>query len=111
LPINARIARRGIAQTQGISQAELAEYHTLRTQRDQLDADLKVRRDDLVKRIKDGASTEPGDFRAEVRSYLQQKLTAKSLEQVLGSAEVEALKSRVAPTYRNDLHVTLNPLW
>jgi hypothetical protein len=93
----------------GISQAELAEYHALMTQKKQVERALEVRRAALIERINDGASIEPGQFRAEVRSYTQQRLTAEALEEILGPAEVEALKSQVTPTFRTELRVSPNP--
>jgi hypothetical protein len=109
LATSAQVARPAPIPAFDISQAELEQYHAQKVQKDEWDEVLDGWRKSLLGRIQDGASVEPGPFQAEVRSYPEQRLSARALEEILGPAEVIALKSQVAPTIRTQLHVTLNP--
>jgi hypothetical protein len=89
-----------------VTQDELREYHDLRRQKDRLEEEIEERRLSIIRRLEDGASILPGFFDAEISAYLQRRLTADTLEEVLGPEEVERLKGMVAPTRRIQLRVT-----
>ena len=95
----------GSSLTDSISQAELVEYVSLNDQKKQLDAEFNARRQGLLERLEDGEFTEPGRFRAEIRSCKRRRLTAEEIERILGPDKIEELKSLVIPTIMNQLWV------
>jgi hypothetical protein len=71
---------------------------------------LEEHRQDLIRRLLDGADVQPGPLRAVVRSSAQRRLTATKLAEVLGAGEVEELKDLVAPTIQTELRVIEDPM-
>src|SRR5262249_10332564 len=92
-----------------IAQAELREYHELKAEQDRLAEEIEARRQSLIGRLAQDVHVEPGPFRAWVSMFPAQMLTTSKLVELLGEAEVEDLKSRVAPSPRTHLHVVPGP--
>jgi len=84
-----------------ISQQSLRQYSELKRLAEQKDALRKH----ILELLQTGAHVEPGLLQAEIRSYEQRLLNAKSLLPLLGQQGLEDIRKRVEPTVVSQLWV------
>jgi hypothetical protein len=107
LGATAEVASRGGARTDRITQDELRRYGQLKEDQRRLKEEADARRRILIDRLAAQVPVELGPYRVFVSMSTHQLLTATKLREILAEAEIEDLKSRVSPTDRIALHVTL----
>ena len=93
-----QIAKPVLGPSGRISQLELESYRELARHIRSLQARFSQAREDLIRRIQEGVSVEPGWRQVELRISECRRLTANSLLPILGEERLEHLKRQVKPS-------------
>lgn len=83
-----------------ISQKMLAKYYQLAKQERQLKAERIKLRDQMLKMLRKGILTQPGQYKAMLTEYEARPFTHANLIEILGEEEFELLREQIDPVDR-----------